>query len=244
MTAFTTSSMPVRTALACLAVFGASQSMAQTITGQITSQVSSDGYAATMNNITFSGGTTAAYGGAGVLVCIDAFGDFPAIPSTHTYSVLSTAATVIAAPTYTNRAEAMIDWVIDNYYTRFVDQTISGYAFNQALWEITTDYTGTAASLSSTAGQIYKDTTQNWGPEYPGMITALKTAMAQTTWSDSYRSSTYTTTFLADLAAAPAGYPRYQNMVLVTAVPEPSTYLMMFAGVGALMAWRRRSAKI
>jgi hypothetical protein len=25
-------------------------------------------------------------------------------------------------------------------------------------------------------------------------------------------------------------------------VPEPSTYLMMFAGVGALMVWRRRNA--
>jgi hypothetical protein len=237
-------SMPMRSALACLALLGAGQAMAQNITGQLTGGVSSDGYAATMTNITFSGGTTPAYGGAGVVVCIDPFGEFPAIPSTHTYSVQSTAATVIAAgSTYVNRAEAMIDWVIDHYYTQFVNQSISGYAFNQTLWEITTDYNGTAASLSSTSGTIYKDPAQNWGPEYPTMLTALKNAMAQSTWSDSYRSTTYSTTFLKDLGTADAGWPRYQNMVLVTAVPEPSTYLMMFAGVGALMFWRRRNAR-
>jgi hypothetical protein len=227
--------MPVRTALARLAIFGAGQTMAQTITGQLTTGVSSDGYAANIKNLTFSQGGSA-YGGTGVVICIDPFSEFPVLPSTHTYDVVGAASVMNASSTYANRAEAMIDWVVDHYYTSFVNQTMSGYAFNQALWEITIDYNGTAASLSSSAGQVYKDPAQNWGPEFPSMVTALKAAMASSTWSDSYRSSTFSTTFLVDRNST------YQNMVLVTPVPDPSTYLMMFAGVGALLVWRRRGS--
>lgn len=239
MTTRLNSSVALRTAVACLAIVGASQTMAQTIKGQLTGKVSSDGWAASMKSITFAGGTTPAYGGAGVVVCIDPFNEFPGLPSTRTYNVVGAASVVAASATYANRAEAMIDWVVDRYYTSFINQTISGYAFNQALWEITTDYNGTAASLSSSAGSIYKDPAQNWGVEFPSMVTALKTAMASSTWSDSYRSTAFSTTFLVDKATD----KHYQNMVLITAVPEPSTYLMMFAGIGALMAWRRRSGR-
>ncbi len=234
MTKRITSSLPVRSAVACLALFGASQSMAQTVSGQLTAEAGNgSGYAAYVQNLTFSGGSSA-YGGAGVLVCIDAFSEFPALPSERTYDVVG-AASVVESATYANRSEALIDWVVDNYFTSFLDSTVSAYAFNQVLWEITADYDGTLASLSSSSadgGYIYGART-----DYISMLDSLKSAYSSI--PDSYRSSTFTTTFLVDQATD----QQYQNMVLVTAVPEPSTYLMMFAGVGALMAWRRRSAK-
>ena len=83
MTTFNTSWITVRAAVAGLALFGASQSMAQTISGQVTDWVSNGGYAANIKNLTFSQGGTAAYGGTGVVVCIDPFTEFPAPPATH-----------------------------------------------------------------------------------------------------------------------------------------------------------------
>lgn len=224
-------SVPLRAIVAGLAVFGAGQSMAQVVTGQLTDTAGSgSGYAAYIQNLTFSGGSTA-YGGAGVVVCIDPFNAFPdPLPSTHSYDVVGAGAVISAAPAYAGRTEALIDWVIDRYYAGFLNGSISSYGFNQVLWELTTDYTGTLASLSTTGGDIY-----GTRPEYLSMMTGLKNSYASI--SDSYRSIAYTTTFLVDRATD----NQYQNMVLVTAVPEPSTYLMMFAGVGALMAWRRRS---
>jgi hypothetical protein len=232
MTTFNTSSITVRAAVAGLALFGASQSMAQTITGTVTDWVSDGGYAATIKNMTFATGGSA-YGGAGVVVCIDPFTDFPALPSTHTYDVVGAASVITASSAYAGRAEALIDWTIDHYYTAFVNNTVSGYAFNQVLWEITQDFTGTLASLSTTTGQIFDDGTN--GTDYRNMLTSLKNSYASI--SDTYRSTSFSVHFLSDHNTA------YQDMVLVTpAVPEPSTYLMMFAGVGALMVWRRRNA--
>ncbi len=231
MTTTTKFPSPVRGALACVALFGASHAMAQSVTGQLTDYVSDTGYAAVIENLSFSQGGSA-YGGSGVVICIDAFYDFPPVPSTRTYDVVGAASVIGAAPTYANRAEALIDWVIDRYYTSFVANTIDGYAFNQVLWEITADFDGTRASLNSTAGDIYTAAPN----DYSTMMSSLLASYSSI--SDAYRSTRYSTTFLIDRNSS------YQDMVLVTpAVPEPSTYLTMFAGMGALMVWRRRNAQ-
>jgi len=227
-------SMPARAALACLTLLGAGQTMAQTISGTITS-IAGDAYSISANiaNMTFAQGGSAAYGGSGVVFCIEPSAAFPARPSTHTYDVVGAATVIAATSTFANRTEALVNWVVDHYYTSFVNQSITSYSFNQMLWELTGDYDGTLASLSSSAGHI--QTVASLGPQFPTMLDDLKGAYASI--NDTYRSTSFSVHFLVDKDSA------YQNMALVTpvpAVPEPSTYLMMFGGVGALMVWRRR----
>jgi hypothetical protein len=225
MTTKIASSMPVRTAVACLALLGAGQSMAQTLTGNVTNREGNGGWIA---DITFATGSSSVYGATGVIACIEPGADFPALPSTHTYDVVGAAGVINASATYANKADALMNWVVDHYYTQTLAWNIDGQDFNQVLWEITQDFTGTASSMAFNAGAV-----QSTRADYRTMLSELKNAYS--TISDTYRSSTFQVHYLVDRDT------RYQNMILVTAVPEPSSYLMMFAGVGALLVWRRRS---
>ncbi|HEY9239489.1 MAG TPA: PEP-CTERM sorting domain-containing protein [Burkholderiaceae bacterium] len=232
-----TPSSATRTALACVALFGAGQTMAQTITGTITS-IAGDAYSVSANitNLTFAQGGSAAYGGAGVVFCIEPSAAFPERPSTHTYDVVDAASVINAPASFAGRTEALVNWVVDQYYASFINQSITSYSFNQMLWELTGDYDGTLASLSSTAGTTR--TVASLGPQFPTMLDELKGAYGSI--DDAYRSASFSVRFLVDQDGA------YQDMALVTpvpAVPEPSTYLMLFGGIGALMVWRRRQAQ-
>ncbi len=229
-------STPVKAALACLALFGASQASAQTITGQVTSLAGAGAFtvAANVTNLTFSEGGSPAYGGAGVLICLEPTAGFPTLPSTRTYDVVG-AESVINATGFAARTEALIEWSIDTYYGAFLAGTIQGFSLNQLLWELTVDFNGTAGSLNGLAGSIIQS--PSIGPEYPSMLANLQASYASI--PDSYQSTLYDVHYLTDKD------PAYQNMALitsVTAVPEPSTYLMMFGGIGALVFWRRRQA--
>lgn len=216
-----------RTAVACLAVFGASQTMAQTLTGTITSNVGTSGF---IGNISFATGSTI-YGASGVIACIELAAEFPPLGSTHTYDV-APITSVVDVPGAGAKTEALLNWAIDSYYPGVLDASIGGEAFNRVLWELTEDHDGTVGSLSIATGEMTGSSTG----QYASMLSDLREAYSSI--STSYRSDSFSVRFLVDRNQT------YQNMALITtAVPEPSTYLMMFAGMGALMAWRRRSAR-
>ncbi len=226
MTTKIKSSTTLRTAVACLAVFGASQTMAQTLTGTVTDRVGNGGYLA---NISFATGSTI-FGATGVIACIELGALFPELPSLHTYDV-APITSVVDVPAAAAKTEALMNWVVDTYYERVLSWNIGGEAFNRVLWELSEDYDGTLASLSISSGEMQGSPSG----QYASMLSELRSAYSSI--STSYRSDSFTVRYLVDRNQT------YQNMALITAVPEPSTYLMMFAGVGALMAWRRRSAR-
>lgn len=220
------STVSVRAAIACLALLGAGQTMAQTLMSEVKDDVANGGWIA---NISFATGSSSVYGANGVIACIEPGAAFPEVNSLHTYDVVGAAGVINASATYANKADAMMNWVVDHYYAQTLAWNSDGQDFNEVLWEITQDFSGTASSLSFNSGLV-----QSTRTDYRTMLSALKTAYSSI--SDTYRSSTFQVHYLVDRDT------RYQNMLLITpAVPEPSTYLMMFAGVGALMAWRRRS---
>lgn len=225
MTTKIASSVSVRTALASLALLGSTQTMAQTLMSEVGDRVANGGYIA---NVSFATGSSSVYGANGVLACIEPGAAFPEPNSLHTYDVVSVASVIDAPAQFAARTDALVNWVVDNYYTDTLAWSIDGHDFNQILWELTQDYDGTLASLNFNQGEI-----QSTRTDYRSMLAELKNAYSSI--GDTYRSTTFSVHYLNDRDE------RYQNMLLVTAVPEPSTYLMMFAGVGALMAWRRRS---
>lgn len=228
MTQKNKSSVSIRAALACLAALGAGQTMAQTLTGTVANRVGNGSYIA---NITFATGSTI-YGAAGVIACIELGADFPTLPSVHTYDV-APITSVVDVPAAAAKTEALMNWVVDTYYDRVVSLNIGGDAFNRMLWELTEDHDGTLGSLSITTGEMRSGDPSG---QFATMLSELKGAYSSI--SSSYRSDSFSVRYLVDRNTT------YQNMALITtAVPEPSTYLMMFAGMGALMVWRRRGAR-
>jgi hypothetical protein len=218
-------------------MLAASQASAQTISGNLTSLAGAGIFtvAANVSNLTFVEGGSPAYGGAGVLVCLEPTAGFPILPSTHTYDVVG-AGSVVNATGFAARTGALIEWAVDNYFGAFQSGAIQGFSFNQLLWELSVDYNGTLASLNDSAGAIIKS--PSIGPEFPAMLANLKSSYASI--PDTYEATSFSVHFLTDKD------PYYQNMALITAVPavpEPSTYLMLFAGVGAMMVWRRRQER-
>lgn len=128
-------------------------------------------------------------------------------------------------PSYTSAAfgNAAVQALYDGYYAHALDTKLKAAAFQFALWELVAD---SGANLSSGIVAMAADPAVTLGQAM------LAGAGASNT--DHYTLTQWNSANSQDLLQANA----------VVAVPEPSTYAMLFAGLGAVgfIARRRKSA--
>lgn len=239
-----------RFALAVTVCFGAASAHAVVDTalqGTVGDHING-AYAASFTNATYlpSG---ASFTDAATLICIDLANDFPNANSVHTYDVISTGLAPVAHAAASSRATDLFNYAVDTYYNSMVLHPTSGvstgYQFSGLMWEIGADFTGSAASLSTTQGAITVSSLHGGNaavgsaPEYVAMVNDLRTNFDSI--AVGYRSTQYNVSFLDDKT------PGWQSMMMITPtapVPEPSTLALSLLGGLGLFGWKqRRSAK-
>lgn len=204
-----------------------------TITG-VTGDRLSSGFTTTASSLEYtSGGSGEAFGGSGVLFCLDIYTHFPDANSLQTYNVVDGIATHPAA---LPRALDLYNWVYDQYYAGIFlnpngDNNNEAYGFNAVFWEIRHDFDGSLQSLDAHAGTIK---VANYA-EYVKILDSLKTADI----AIGYRSKDVDMFFLDDQD------PYYQDMMLITPrsndpsqVPEPGSLALVAMGG---LAWLGRN---
>lgn len=233
--------------LACAMALGfgvaAAPAFADTLQGTVGDHING-AYAASFTNVTYvpSG---ASFTDAATLICIDLSNQFPTAGSVHTYDVISTGLAPVANAGASARATDLFNYAVDTYYNSMVLHPTSGvstgYQFSGLMWEIATDFTGSAASLNSASGAIRVQSLDagnaavGAAPEYVAMVNDLRTNFNNI--AVGYRSTQYNVSFLDDQT------PGWQSMMMITPtapVPEPSTLALSLLGGLGLFGWKQR----
>lgn len=189
------------------------------------------------SNITYADGPNvglSAFGGEGDLLCFNRARLNPIIGDTHLYQQMETSYFFQAGGT--EKGDAMVHWMIDNYYDAIV--TTGDYTdrnpLHLALWEVAHDYDGTVGSLDIYSGD------NNLSGNRPDIDYLVFDLIANyDSIASDYRSTLYNITYLEDFTSG----NDYQSMLLVAPVPEPSTLLLCgIAGAFGLLNRRRKKA--
>lgn len=174
-----------------------------------------------------------ALGGEGDLLCFNRARVNPIIGDTHLYELRETS--YFFQPGGLEKGEAMIHWMIDNYYDAIVTtgDYSDRYPLHLALWEVAHDYDGTVGSMDIYSGNNNLSGGPGSRPDVDYLVYDL-IANYDSIASD-YRSTLYNITYLEDISSG----GDYQSMLLVTPIPEPSG-AVLFGITGALALLRRR----
>lgn len=167
----------------------------------------------------------------GVVFCIDGATHWQGAGNTHQFTVEQTLDFTVAQGA--DKALGLMNYVIENYWDTMLTTPAwgprPGYAMNMILWEITQDYDGTLESLDMLAGVGGLD--ENTAI-YEAAIADLRAN--HDSIPSSYRSTKYNLQFLVD------SDPTYQDLLLISPVPEPSSMALLAIG-GLALATRRRA---
>lgn len=189
-------------------------------------------------SITYASGPNvgqSALGGEGDLLCFNRARSNPIIGNTHLFEERQTSYFFLAGGS--EKGEAMINWMIDNYYDAMVttqDYT-DRYPLHLALWEVAHDFDGTVGSLDIYSGENNLSGGPGSRPDIDYLVYDL--IANYDSISTSYRSSLYNITYLEDLTE---GGEVYQSMLLVTPVPEPSSAILLVSALGFFTLLNRR----
>lgn len=152
-----------------------------------------------------------------------------------------------------DQAVAYMHWLVDNYYDSYIRNVgaISNslrqdraMAFENVLREISVDWAGTSASLGGSTGnnQFWLLTMSDYSVADNLLASVLSSGV-----SSSYRSTSYSIETLQNLenpASAGGGSPgQGQNMLMVAAIPEPGSALLISMLATAWGQRRQRHAK-
>ena len=170
-----------------------------------------------------------------VVICIDGPAHWPDTDPIRHYVALDSL--VMEQGSGAEKAFGMMNYVVDHYYDNILTGIwgdTPGYQFNMAMWELTGDFDGTLASLSTTSGGSYVAPTD---PEYTLYTTIV--GDLQTHFNDisaDYRSTKYNTWIMDDQTDG------YQTMLMISpiSVPEPSSLLLLLGTVGFIGFRHRR----
>lgn len=189
------------------------------------------GYIADFNSIALLSGDWNVPSSA-VVFCLDGTARWQGTGDRRSYSVETTLDYLM--PQGADRALGIMNYIIENYFDSFVEDPIynnrSGYAVNATLWEFTTQYDGTFDSVSMMG--LMSEGTEAY-LIYDTIFNDLKANYSSI--ASDYRSTKYNLQFLLDPD------PVYQDLLMISPVPEPSGALLFgVAGVCALMRRRRR----
>jgi len=218
------------------------------VQGTLTDDNSFNGYMGSMTNIQPLSGSVQVPDSAFVF-CIVGSAHWAGAGATHQYDLGdSFAPFVVSAENAAGAAKAtgLLNYMVDHYYAPLISGAYgsdSGYGFNEAVWELTSDFTGQLSSLDTTKGGSYASDSDD--PADTVLYTTIIKDLRQNfdTIAPSYRSSQYSVQFLTESDST------YQSLGMVTEkavspVPEPSSLALMLAGgMGmALCASRRKRA--
>lgn len=211
--------------LALMLVFATDSKSQVVIETDIVKKVSA-AYWYDASNMTYvSGGVGEAFGGFGELFCFHSQADDPPT-SSRTYEVV-TAAELFKESGGSTVGMYVLGWMFDNYYDSIFGGSGSGLSesntFQRALWEIAMDFNGDVASIDLYSGTYWPEFTNTIIDD---IITNFDTI------SSGYTLSNFNFEFLKDSESG------YQDMLLVTPVPEPSAALSI--GLVATFALLRR----
>lgn len=211
---------------------------AATVEGTITDANSFLGYMGDMTGISTSPAPNL-LPSSGFVFCIQGYNHWPETGTPRQYTLGDSFAPYLLNPGTADKATAMLNYVVDNYYTPLMQGQFgqeSGYGFNQAVWQLT-DFDGTRQSM-----QVYPDS-----PDERGAYQLYATIMGDLythfdTIAPTYRSTSFSIAYLQD------GDSTVQSLALVTpitsAVPEPSSSALLLAGgCGIFLLAKRRKPR-
>lgn len=223
--------------VAALAVMLVTPARATTVEGTITSQDKFLGYMGVMDDIKTSP-VSGLLPSSAFVFCVQGANTWAGTGARDQYTLGDSFTPYLNSPGTTDKATAMLHYVVDNYYTPLMQGSFgleSGYGFNEAVWQIT-DFSGSRDSM-----KVAPDDTP---PDTRGAYQLYATIMGDLydhfdSIAPSYRSSSFNIVFLQDSDSSA------QSLALVTpittAVPEPSTVALMLAGgFGIALRAKRR----
>ena len=221
-----------------LAVSLAAPAHATDVTGTVTPTDSFQGFMGVLTNIVTSPEPNLLPSSA-FSFCIEHDTQWPQTWfSTQSYTLGYSFAPYLSTPGSVDKATAMLNYVIDNYYEPLMQGNYgaqAGHGLNLAIWQIT-DFDGTRASMQVEA------TDPDFDPYGNSLYVAIMTDVYNhfDSISPSYRSSSYNFAFLQQHDSA------LQSVGVITPVtspvPESSTLALTLAG-GLVLVLRAKRDK-
>ena len=215
------------------------------VQGTLTDSNSFNGYMGTMTDIQVLSDSGQVSESAFVF-CISPSAHWAGAGATHQYQLGDSFAPFVYESAGAAKATGLLNYVVDHYYAPLMSGAYGAYSgsgFNEAVWELTSDFNGQLNSLDTSKGGTYADDTDS--PANTALYTSIINDLRQNfdAIPASYRSAQYDVQYLTE------SDPTYQSLGMVTEksvspVPEPSSLALMLAGgMGMTLCASRRKKR-
>ena len=171
-------------------------------------------------------------------ICIEHSAQFPGWTAAYQYTLTDSFAPFLKSPGTSDKATALLHYVVDGYYASLMQGSYggaAGYGLNKAVWQVT-DFDGTRESMGIQPNEYDSDPNGSYAL-YTEIMGDVRDNFASI--SPSYRSTRYNIRFLEQ------DDPGIQSFAIITErdneVPEPSTLALLLAsGLGFAARARRK----